>query len=111
MVKWNERLKALRLQKGISQIVLADLLGVGKSSISGYESGTREPGVKALLTLIDYFDVTADYFFGLSDDPQPNSNKIAGKQASKIDSSYDGLNQNDQKEVRDFIQFLENQAK
>ena len=106
MATWNERLKALRKQKGDSQTEIARLLGVGKSSISGYESGTREPGVKTLVTLIKYFGVSADYFFGLSDDSTPNDSKSADNLASKIDDFYNELTEIDKREVQDFINFI-----
>jgi Predicted transcriptional regulators len=106
MATWNERLKALRKQKGDSQADLAKLIGVGKTSISGYELNTSVPTMKSLLTLINYFDVSADYFLGFSDDPTPNDNKLADNLASKIDNSYDELDEIDKKEIQDFISFI-----
>lgn len=55
------RLKELRLNKGVSQAVIADYLGVTKQAYSLYELGRREPDFETLLKLGEYFDVTIDY--------------------------------------------------
>ena len=43
MATFGERLKFLRDQKGVTQEDLAELLGVNKQTISGYERGVRRP--------------------------------------------------------------------
>ena len=48
------RLKYLRKQDDITQQQLADALGVGKSTISMYENGNREPDFEALEKYIKY---------------------------------------------------------
>ena len=62
------RLKGLRLEKKITQQQLADKLDMTKASISGYEHTYIYPSVEALIKLCNFFDVSADYLLGLSDD-------------------------------------------
>lgn len=50
-------LKYLRAKKGITQADLAKALGVGKSTISMYEVGAREPDFEMLENIADYFNV------------------------------------------------------
>lgn len=57
------RLKYLRKQDDITQQQLADALGVGKSTISMYENGNREPDFETLEKLADYFNVPMSTFF------------------------------------------------
>ena len=41
----GQRIKELRIEKGISQQELGDLIGVTKVSICGYENGTIIPSL------------------------------------------------------------------
>jgi transcriptional regulator with XRE-family HTH domain len=56
----GERLKRLRLERGLSQRELA-APGVSYAYISRIEAGTRQPSVKALRRLAGKLGVTADY--------------------------------------------------
>lgn len=56
----GQRLKRLRLEKGLSQRELA-APGVSYAYISRIEAGTRQPSVKALRKLSGKLGVTADY--------------------------------------------------
>lgn len=56
----GQRLKRLRLERGLSQRELA-AQGVSYAYISRIEAGTRQPSVKALRTLARKLGVTADY--------------------------------------------------
>lgn len=71
MANFSERLKQLRTKKGVSQQELADVIGVNKMTISGYERGVRRPageGAKELYEkLADYFNVDISYLMGISD--------------------------------------------
>ncbi len=68
MVKvFAERLKELRLEKGIGQEQLAKELGVGKATISLWENALREPKLYGLITVAQYFGVSIDYLAGLED--------------------------------------------
>ncbi len=59
-----ERIKALRLDKGLSQPELAKLMGVSKGMISFWENGINEPTITNLLKLSQIFDVSTDYLLG-----------------------------------------------
>jgi len=61
---FRNRIKELRLERGLSQQSLADKLGVNKQTISQYERGVREPGFETLLALCDFFNVSTDYLLG-----------------------------------------------
>lgn len=61
MIRFAERLKKLRISKGLSQQALADQLGnISKSSINMYERGEREPGLEMLDRMATYFSVSVD---------------------------------------------------
>lgn len=50
-------LKRLRTQRGLSQEELGRKIGVGKSTISMYENGSREPSLETLEAIADTFNV------------------------------------------------------
>jgi transcriptional regulator with XRE-family HTH domain len=69
MSTFSVRLKELRESNGYNQEQLAQVLGVGATTISRYENGSlNEPGRSMMLKLRELFSVTLDYLNGLSDD-------------------------------------------
>lgn len=56
--------KNLRLAKGMSQVELAEALGITRSRLSMYELGQREPDFETLELIADYFNVDIDYLMG-----------------------------------------------
>lgn len=66
---FGDRLRELRLSKGLRQIDLCEILKVSKSAVGAYERNEREPVYKQLMNLADYFNVSLDYLLGRSDEP------------------------------------------
>lgn len=64
---FNERLKELRERRGLSQVALADKLGVSKSAVSMYERGERNPDFETLEIIADFFNVDMNYLLGKDD--------------------------------------------
>ena len=63
----GEKLKALRLEKNLTQKQVADRIGLAISAISSYESGIRYPSYDALIKLARIFHVSTDYLIGMTD--------------------------------------------
>lgn len=63
----HQRLKELRIERGLKLKEVAEQLNVTIRSISRYEDGTREPSIEILIKLCDLYDVSADYLIGRSD--------------------------------------------
>lgn len=66
------RLKLLRKQKHMSQLSLAMKLNTTQMSTSRYETGKREPDLKTLILIADFFDVSIDYLLERTDNPKMN---------------------------------------
>lgn len=69
------RLKELRNSKGISMKQMSKELvekkyfdSITDATLSNYENEKREPNIKTLIALADYFDVSIDYLVGRSDE-------------------------------------------
>lgn len=60
-----EKLKELRIEKGVGQVELAKAINVSKGIISLWENGLREPKLSNLVALSIFFEVSIDYLVGL----------------------------------------------
>lgn len=67
MATFDERLKDLRKEKGLSQDELAKALNVTKGTVSVWERGVRKPDIKTLEETATYFEVTMAYLLGIDD--------------------------------------------
>ena len=63
-----ERLKQLRKEKGLTQVTLAETLGVSKGTVAMWETEKRMPGFDMLARLSELFDKRVDYIIGTSED-------------------------------------------
>lgn len=66
------RLKELRNKRKMSQVRLGIELGVSQDAISRYENLEREADYQMLLDIANYFNVSLDYLFGRTDNPEIN---------------------------------------
>ena len=62
-----ERLKELRLEKGLSIGGLAKEIGIGSSSLCRWENMQADVKGSQLIILAKYFGVSIDYLMGLED--------------------------------------------
>ena len=72
MSVFSERIKELRLERGMTQEEVGKLIGVKRYSVYGYEKGNNYPEVPGLIALADYFGVSTDYLLGRTDNPEVN---------------------------------------
>lgn len=64
---FKERLRELRLEKGLRQLDVANAVGVTLRAICNYEAGTREPSLDMLISLCKVLETTPNYLLGFSD--------------------------------------------
>lgn len=62
-----ERLRELRLEKGLSMKKLAKELKITDAIISYWENDINEPKITYLKVIAIYFGVSTDYLLGLED--------------------------------------------
>lgn len=60
---FGERLKKLRLEKSLGQKELAEMLDVGRNTVSMWESGLRYPSRERMEKLSDIFNCDVDYLY------------------------------------------------
>ena len=66
-MEFNEKLQALRKQKGITQEELAESLYVSRTAISKWESGRGYPNIESLKAIAKFFSVTLDELLSSSE--------------------------------------------
>lgn len=89
----NNRLKALRIESGLTQKELAVKIGSSSKNIWAYENGNANPPYDVLIAYANYFEVTTDYLLGLEDDF-----------GHKIETKSDTYTTEERKLINDFRQ-------
>ena len=64
MKNLGETIKSLRLEKGLTQPQLAELVGVSNGMISIWENNINEPKASYIKSLANVLDVSADVLLG-----------------------------------------------
>ena len=68
-------LQLLRKQNGMSQLKLANTIGVSRSTVAMWENGSSQPDNSMLIKLSELFNVSVDYLLGRDEVPSsPTSN-------------------------------------
>ncbi|MDE6284367.1 MAG: helix-turn-helix domain-containing protein [Bacilli bacterium] len=65
---YTERLQWIRDCKNITQKEVADYLGIKQQQYARYEKGINIMPITYLPRLCQFFDITADYIIGLTDE-------------------------------------------
>ena len=59
---FSDKLKKARKMEGMTQVSLAEVLGVSKGTVAMWEIGKREPSFHMLMRLAEIFGCSADWF-------------------------------------------------
>lgn len=65
-----KRLRFLRESAKLSQGRMAEIVGVEQSTLNLHELDQASPSLETLRKYADYFDVSLDYIFGRTENPQ-----------------------------------------
>ncbi|MDE1523320.1 helix-turn-helix domain-containing protein [Ligilactobacillus salivarius] len=83
------RISELRKQAGMSQFQLAKVLDIATSTLGMYETGKREPSLKVMNRIANYFNVTTDYLLGRPEKKDDNT-KTADIDDDDVIFTYEG---------------------
>lgn len=84
-MKFNEKLKTIRKEKGYIQKDIYTMLKVSPNCYASWEQGRTEPDIENIKKLCIIFDISADDLLGLKDE--------SGRRIY-INNSFNGLNNN-----------------
>lgn len=59
----GEKIKELRLEKGLSQLNLGKLIGVSQKAVDYWERNVNEPKASYIISIVKAFDISFDEFF------------------------------------------------
>lgn len=100
---FSNNLKRLRKSKKLTQIQLAEKLGVAKTTLASYEQGRRMPDIEIQNKLADIFDVSLDQLHGRSSYQEDETETL-------MFNHLDGFGDLSQEEQKRIVQQLEEQA-
>jgi len=68
MITFGQRLKELRVENNLRVRDLSDEISITEMAWRYYETDKREPNLNVIRFICKRFNVSADYFLGLSDE-------------------------------------------
>lgn len=113
MATFGERLRSLRIEKGLSQEEFGKIFNMTKSRISQYETGKHESDDETKKMFADYFQVSLDYLMGRSDIRNPESPTLEEELQQLLSDpdtlvafkDFQNLSDSDKQEIIDYIKF------
>jgi transcriptional regulator with XRE-family HTH domain len=89
LIELGNKLKELRLNKNLTQLQVANLIGISKSRISSYELNTNEPSLDILKKLASLYNVSSDSLLELEKGQYVDVTGLSPKQVAIIQSIID----------------------
>lgn len=107
-MEFSERLKDLRKQAGLTQVDVAERLGVSQPAYASWERGIKKPTQENLVKIAQVLNVSVDYLVGNSEERTDELDNI--ELLFRINSK--GLTE-EEKEVfkKELIEFMEERKK
>lgn len=85
-MSFSQRLKERREKVGLTQMELANILGITKGAIGNYETGFSSPKADILYKLFDALDCDANYLFQdeMNIKKEPDTQSVSSPDLQKI---------------------------
>ena len=105
-----DRIRTLRIARGLNQGQLADMIGVGRTAISNYEKGLRVPDLETAERLAEAFGISfGDFVDGFEPANANTEESSADPGISEIDFALSGeirdLTEAEKQDVLDYVRF------
>lgn len=114
MSSFAEVFKSLRIQSGLTQDEMANILKISRSSVGMYEHAEREPSFELLESIADYFNVDIDYLVGRKETTEriPIIEKAPAHSARAMEfiSLFENLPEDKKDALLSYASFLSEQA-
>lgn len=99
------RIKELRIEKGLLQSDVAKYINKSERMVGFYENGKRDPNTDTLIKLSELLDASVDYILGKSDIRNPEEiKKVPFANAGGLDTT--GLDDEDLKELQKQVDYI-----
>lgn len=71
MIKFGERIRAVRKNAGCNQKAFCSLLDIPQSTLSAYETDRMQPTISTLVKIAEQFNVSLDWLCGIEGNVSP----------------------------------------
>lgn len=105
-MSFASRLRQAREQAGLTQLELAEKLGVTKSAIGNYENGVSSPKWDVLVQIFDVLHVEPNFLYQDSFSPPVSDSVHLTPAQSALLASFDQLNDEGQDKVITYAEDL-----
>lgn len=102
MSSFGEKLKKLRKEKGWSQDILAQKIGIHGRHVGKYEIGKAMPNAETVVKISKVFDVSIDYLL-MDDSNTTQGTEIRDKTLLKEFEAVDNMNEKDKEVIKSLI--------
>ncbi|MFS9449917.1 helix-turn-helix transcriptional regulator [Streptococcus cristatus] len=75
-MEFSERLKDLRRQAGLTQVEVAEKLGISQPAYASWERGVKKPTQENLVKIAQILNVSVDYLIGNSEEKSDELDNI-----------------------------------
>ena len=75
-MEFSERLKTLRKEAGLTQVDVAEKLGISQPAYASWERGVKKPTQENLVKIAQILDVSIDYLVGNSEEKSDELDNI-----------------------------------
>ncbi len=99
------RLRELRIEKGLLQSDIAKIINKGERTVGFYETGERDMNTETLAILSDFFNVSIDYLLGKTDIKNPEKVNIDDADIAFV-SGIKGLNETNKMIIKNTLEAL-----
>lgn len=87
----GKKLKELRKERGLTLEEVGTEFGMKPQTLSNYEKGKRSIDIDILFELAQFYDVSIDYLFGLSDNSTPQRDAFVADELETIGFSDEAI--------------------
>lgn len=88
-MNYTERMRVLREENRLTRRAVSEYLAIDQRTYSRYESGKHAMPSKMIERLCDYYNVSADYMLGRSENPYFDGNLDSPRKAGTIERKID----------------------
>ena len=86
---FSEKLKKARRARRLTQLELANIVGVSKATVSGWERGANFPAVATLVLVAKTLHTSTDYLLGMNQNSVINTEGLSEEDINKLQAIAD----------------------
>ena len=106
---FDDRLKRLRINKGINMKQASAMLNMAYTTYVSYEKDEREPNSEVLILLADFYECSVDYLVGRNSRISKNTTERPQDiRQTKLNNNYQKLNESGKTKLLEYSEDLVN---